>query len=228
MKKYIIGIDPGKKGAIAFLNIDDLQESFVVDFIDYFHVAEIITKYRNDIEIAIIERVGAMPGQGVKSMFSFGENYGFYFGVLYANQIPCKAISSNSWRRGLAKGKESVYEKAKRLFPKVELRGKRGGLLDGRCDALIIGYYEYHVQNKKADEDAVIDWLVEKNPISTSKISFDESIELKEKRGILLSNVKDCKIKSWLKRNTPNEYLIPLCREELNKLKSEERREINE
>ena len=73
--------------------------------------------------MAVLEHVGAMPGQGVTSMFSFGENFGYLKGLLEAFEIPYELVRPQRWKKefGII-GKNQSVEVCKRLFPGVSLR----------------------------------------------------------------------------------------------------------
>ena len=88
---------------------------------------------------AIVEKVGAMPGQGVSSMFSFGRSVGIIEGVLAAKQIPVTFVTPQSWQKqsGAAKGKDGSRQRVMELFPReahLFARVKD----DGRADAVLI------------------------------------------------------------------------------------------
>lgn len=103
-----------------------------------------------DATFAFIEKVGAMPGQGVTSMFSFGRSYGFLRACLTAADIPWGEVTPGVWQRsmgcllpkkaGQKKGPTSTEKKnhnkgvAQRLFP--DLRITRA-----TADALLIAEY---------------------------------------------------------------------------------------
>ena len=125
MAKLVIGIDPGKSGGIA-----DTYNGFVA--VAKMPATEsdinfLISRYSEvDSCICYIERVHAMPGQGVTSMFNFGMNYGFLRGCLIANKIPFIEVRPQQWQKALGcttkglKGvaKKNVHkQKAQQLFP---------------------------------------------------------------------------------------------------------------
>ncbi|UDQ99403.1 hypothetical protein AAEX28_04780 [Lentisphaerota bacterium WC36G] len=137
--KTHIAIDTGKSGAIA-VNYNDgsAVESFncpdtVQELSDVFKVI----KAKNKGEIfCILEKVASMPGQGVKSMFSFGQNYGTYQGVLSALDIPFKLIRPIEWQKkvgGAPKDKKARknYFKAysQNLYPHLRATLKNGDAL---------------------------------------------------------------------------------------------------
>ena len=145
----VIGIDPGASGAIALL-LNGVLVSV--------HDMPTVTVTRNksqkrqvcpaglsllmqhlDPHKAIVEKVGAMPGQGVSSMFSFGRSVGIIEGVLAAKQIPVTFTTPQAWQKlsGAAKGKDGSRQRVMELFPReahLFARVKD----DGRADAVLI------------------------------------------------------------------------------------------
>jgi len=144
----IIGIDCGISGAIAFLNdngsfisVHDMPVMAGTGKRQQVNAAELAKILRLCGGTAHVERVSAMPKQGVSSMFSFGTSYGIVLGVLAALQIPVVLVTPQSWKKnaGLG-GKEKDYARAKaqQLFPMAELGRKKD---IGRADALLIARY---------------------------------------------------------------------------------------
>jgi len=139
-----IGIDPGAKGAYAWIwdgktTVHPWQSE---DFVQDMHMLSLC----DDRSIAAVEKVGAMPGQGVTSMFSFGQSFGFILGVLTAFGIPYQLVPPRKWKAefGLINTeKQDSVTVAKRLFPGVGLlpteRCRKES--DGMSDALLIGEY---------------------------------------------------------------------------------------
>jgi len=146
MANFYIGIDPGASGAIAL--IDDSQKIYLLE--DYpgnevlasSIIRGIFNKWSNfDGLYAAIEKAHAMPKQGVKSMFSFGMNYGSWLGIISAFEIPVITITPHQWQKGViskAQDKKPSIAAASRMFPQAILTGPRGGKKDGRADALLI------------------------------------------------------------------------------------------
>lgn len=137
--KAFIGIDPGQKGAIALLCGNEVE---VFDWIDGPMMANQLLdlKVEYQIQLAAIERTNAMPGQGVTSMFTFGQNCGWWKGALDSMFIPFIEVRSQEWQKGVVPKKKSKSDKpsllvARRLFPTVDLSLKKH---DGRADALLI------------------------------------------------------------------------------------------
>ena len=139
-----IGIDPGAKGSMCVISNGkvlfkdfDLKEysSTLKTFLD-----------TDDTELMVaIEKVHAMPGQGVSSSFSFGQRLGELEGMLTALQIPYELVAPKDWQKACGipaksdkKGIASVIQK---LYPTAELYGNKGGLRDGRSDALGLAHF---------------------------------------------------------------------------------------
>ena len=141
-----IGIDPGKNGGIAF--IDTFQQSYDV----YVFSEETLlkklyrfSKYKTDSIKCELEKVNAMPGQGVVSMFNFGQNYGFIQGVLKAYGIPYELVTPQKWKKEFSctSDKNTSIEVCKRLFPNVNLKATDRCRKDhdGMAEALLLACY---------------------------------------------------------------------------------------
>ena len=143
-----IGVDPGAKGGYAVISKSEMgQAIFAYPWDDTFFVAEMqaLSHTGNGI-VAAVEKVGAMPHQGVSSMFSFGQSYGFIQGVLTALGIPYQLIPPRKWKAEfglLNTSKEDSVRVAKRLFPGVNLlpseRCRKDS--DGMSDSLLMAEY---------------------------------------------------------------------------------------
>jgi hypothetical protein len=98
---YFLGIDPGKSGAWAL--IKDIGEVAATGLYDERHslmsmeYAEILSH----IQLACLEKVSAMPGQGVTSMFTFGETFGLWQGILEALHIPFELVTPARWQKSI-------------------------------------------------------------------------------------------------------------------------------
>lgn len=139
-----IGIDPGKTGAGVVI-FDGGQ--LVADWPgDPAAAAGILAEWldRFEIRLAALEKVGARPGQGVSSMFSFGRNLGAWEGLLAALRIPYVMPTPQQWQKGLimpsdgADPKDRALVVARRLFPGADLRLKKH---HGRADALLLAWW---------------------------------------------------------------------------------------
>lgn len=94
-----LGIDPGKSGGFAILEGTDMYSYKFTDYIDA--ARTIKSLFSKLVDFAILEKVGAAPGQSPRSMFSFGENYGFWIAMLVYNHIPHSLIAPQQWQRGI-------------------------------------------------------------------------------------------------------------------------------
>lgn len=144
----ILGIDPGLSGAFAIL--DDGKLTHVADLptmgegasrmLDSGALADALKPLTFDL--AVIERVGAMPGQGVSSMFRFGQAVGQAVGVIHTLGIPLKWASPGAWKRamGLSSDKERARALAIETFP--SLRAQFARKKDhGRAEAALMALW---------------------------------------------------------------------------------------
>jgi crossover junction endodeoxyribonuclease RuvC len=109
-----LGIDPGISGGIAVLDDDGnvrLAEPMPVagKEVDAGALARLVRSLRDldshaDYTLAAVEHVGAMPGQGVCSMFAFGCSWGLCRGVLAALAIPVVLVRPQAWKRVVLAG----------------------------------------------------------------------------------------------------------------------------
>jgi crossover junction endodeoxyribonuclease RuvC len=146
----ILAIDPGAKGALAFFD----AVKGTLDIVDCPTVevkrgakikAEIspqmlaaIIRARSP-STAILEKVGAMPGQGVSSMFQFGRGVGMYEGVLAALQVPVTYVTPQAWQKavGAREGKDAGRARAAELYPAyAQMFARKKD--DGRADAALM------------------------------------------------------------------------------------------
>lgn len=91
--KYYLGIDPGSSsGAWAILTKDKtiIAAGTWPDFPDF-----------TGVSLACLEKVHAMPSQGVSSTFVFGENYGFWKGALAVSKVPFINVTPQTWQKGV-------------------------------------------------------------------------------------------------------------------------------
>ena len=151
----IIGIDPGLSGAIAIL-----QEKKVLNIFDMPVMAEgkknkrqlnsaqlvriIKDSTKPDDEIAVVvEQVNAMPGQGVTSMFNFGQTFGALKGICAALELPIFFVRPSKWKKHfelINSSKDSSRTKAIEMYPKLsnQLAKKKDV---NKSDAILIARY---------------------------------------------------------------------------------------
>lgn len=136
-----IGIDPGKSGAIAVIPEDGVPYCALFDEAVY---KTLIAGLRHK-SMVMLEQVGARPGQGVSSMFTFGANYGWIQGLLYAYDVPYQTVTPNKWKRefSVTKDKKSSVTVCQRLFPNVSLLATEKSRVphDGLAEALLLAEY---------------------------------------------------------------------------------------
>ena len=138
-----IGIDPGKKGSFGAIEEVGIHVKPWVNALFIEYCRDI---YRAGTKaVACVEKVGAMPGQGVTSMFSFGKSAGFIEGVLQAYGIPYQLITPQKWKKefSITADKNSSVEVCTRLFPDVSLLAtpKCKKPSDGIAEALLMAEY---------------------------------------------------------------------------------------
>ena len=155
----IIGIDPGISGSICFFEdgkildvlemptmIDGKKNKKQVNGAQIYN--EISTKIRaiekQNLRV-IIEQVSAMPGQGVTSMFNFGQSFGILKGICSAMQLPMYFIRPAKWKKyfGLIKSeKDASRTKAIEMFPyfSSQLSKKKDS---NKADAILIASFYY-------------------------------------------------------------------------------------
>jgi hypothetical protein len=133
-----LGVDPGKSGGISRHDGDVI---FAQGFTNKtpMDIYTIIKEFSADGKcVAMIEKVHSMPKQGVKSSFTFGQNYGFLLGCLTALEIPFEYVSPQKWQKYLScrtGGNKNVSkQKAQELFPQLKIT-------HAVADALLIGEY---------------------------------------------------------------------------------------
>jgi crossover junction endodeoxyribonuclease RuvC len=161
--KVFIGIDPGKDGAMAILGYRDTPILIPFNETEYANqlrrldphtfcsmpVSEAKLHETLGIKLlepftpfCVVEHVNAMPGQGVTSCFSFGQNFGFILGLLTAFRIPYELVRPQKWKKEFSctSDKNTSISVAQRLFPGVDLRRtpKCTKPHDGMAEALLM------------------------------------------------------------------------------------------
>jgi crossover junction endodeoxyribonuclease RuvC len=157
----IIGIDPGLNGALAFYRLD-INELYVFDMPTvevmrggkkkrelHINVLAEMLELPGQNKVAFLERVGAMPGQGVSSTFAFGRNVGAIEGVLAALRIPVTIVPPQTWQKAMnvRDGKDGSRLRASEVFPHMSATFARVKD-DGRADAALIAKYGERVLQK--------------------------------------------------------------------------------
>ena len=162
----IIGIDPGISGAICFFEDGQVKEIIDMPVMadgkknkrqingpqTYNEILARINKFPKKDIIVVIEQVSAMPGQGVTSMFNFGQSFGVLKGICSAMQLSMFFIRPAKWKKyfGLIKTeKDASRTKVIEIFPYIssELSRKKDS---NKADAVLIASFFYNTY-KKAD-----------------------------------------------------------------------------
>ena len=162
----IIGIDPGISGSICFLDNGKILEVIEMPIMTdgkknkkqvngsqvYNEISKRIKQFdKNQIRV-VIEHVSAMPGQGVTSMFNFGQSFGILKGICTAMQLPMYFVRPTKWKKYfnlLNSEKDASRTRAIEIFPyfSSQLSRKKDS---NKADAILIASF-YH-ETYKIDE----------------------------------------------------------------------------
>jgi crossover junction endodeoxyribonuclease RuvC len=139
-----LGIDPGKSGAIAMVD----KHGMTMDWIGLHETQSDIWKfvklYARAIDWAIVEKVGARPGNGLSSTWKFAQSYGAALAMLIAADIPHEQHSPVKWQRrmGLIRPKLTNAEKKKVNKAKAqEVFRNSINIIHRNADAFLIAEY---------------------------------------------------------------------------------------
>ncbi len=151
----IIGIDPGVSGAICILNngiiVDVYEMPTMIDGKKnkkQVNGAEVVNIFLKEIENekntkVVIEHVNAMPGQGVTSMFNFGQSFGVIKGICSALRLPINFIRPTKWKKHynlIGSDKDASRTKVIELFPDISSKISRKKD-SNKADAILIAKY---------------------------------------------------------------------------------------
>ena len=155
----IIGIDPGISGSICFF-----ENGNIIDVIEmptmtegkknkrqvngsqiYNEILKRTNNYRKQDIRVIIEHVSAMPGQGVTSMFNFGQSFGILKGICSAMQLPMYFVRPAKWKKYfnlLNSEKDASRTRVIEIFPHFssQLSKKKDS---NKADAILIASFYY-------------------------------------------------------------------------------------
>ena len=155
----IIGIDPGISGSICFL-----KDGKILDVIEmptmtegkknkrqvngsqiYNEILKRINEAENQEIRVVIEQVSAMPGQGVTSMFNFGQSFGILKGLCSAMQLPMYFVRPAKWKKYfnlINSEKDASRTRAIEIFPyfSSQLSKKKDS---NKADAILIASFYY-------------------------------------------------------------------------------------
>mgnify|MGYP001455312922 CR=1 FL=1 len=161
----IIGIDPGITGAICFL-----ENGKIIDVIDmptmasgnknkkqingsqiFNEITIRIQNYKSKKVNVVVEQVSAMPGQGVTSMFNFGQSFGILKGICSGMQLSMYFVRPTRWKKYfnlINSEKDASRTKAIEIFPyfSSHLSKKKDS---NKADAILIASYYYETFGKE-------------------------------------------------------------------------------
>jgi len=153
----IIGIDPGISGAICFF-----EKGKVKDIMDmptmsegkknkkqingrqiFTEISLRIKSYSKEEISVVVEQVSAMPGQGVTSMFNFGQSFGLIKGICFAMELPIFYVRPTKWKKYfdlINSAKDASRTKVIEMFPQIShLLSKKKD--SNKADAILIASF---------------------------------------------------------------------------------------
>ena len=159
----IIGIDPGLSGAIAILDDKKVLSIFEMPVMAegkknkrQLNSAQLVNVIRENIKkneeaVVVVEQVNAMPGQGVTSMFNFGQTFGAIKGVCAALELPIFFVRPSKWKKHfelINSSKDSSRTKVIEMYP--SLSGQLTKKKDvNKTDAILIARFYYETKLKE-------------------------------------------------------------------------------
>ena len=160
----IIGIDPGITGAICFFENGEVRDIVEMPSMAegkknkrqingpqiYNEISRRIEGLQKKNIAVVIEQVSAMPGQGVTSMFNFGQSFGVLKGICSAMQLPVHFVRPAKWKKyfNLIKTeKDASRTKVIEIFPYIssKLSRKKDS---NKADAILIASFFYNTYQK--------------------------------------------------------------------------------
>ena len=159
----IIGIDPGISGAISIIENKKILEVYdtptMIDGkknkkqVNGAQITNIIKEWLNkDKEvIVVVEHVNAMPGQGVTSMFNFGQSFGVIKGICSALSLPIYFVRPMKWKKHfnlIKTNKDASRTKVIEVYPEIsnKLSRKKDA---NKADAILIASFYYETYKKE-------------------------------------------------------------------------------
>ena len=153
----IIGIDPGISGAICFFEKGKILDVIVMPIMNegkknkkqvngsqiYNEIKKRTNDFQNQEVRVIIEQVSAMPGQGVTSMFNFGQSFGILKGICSAMNLSVYYVRPAKWKKYfnlINTEKDASRTRAIEIFPyfSAQLSKKKD---NNKADAILISSY---------------------------------------------------------------------------------------
>tara|TARA_B100000780_G_scaffold244319_1_gene187867 strand:+ start:27 stop:518 length:492 start_codon:yes stop_codon:yes gene_type:complete len=161
----IIGIDPGLSGAIAVLEDSKIKEIFDMPVMPdgkknkrQLNSALLVKLIKDNIKdfentVMVVEQVNAMPGQGVTSMFNFGQTFGAIKGICAALGLPIFFVRPAKWKKHfelINSSKDASRTKVIEMYPSIsEQLSKKKDV--NKSDAILIARYYSETRFKKEE-----------------------------------------------------------------------------
>ena len=151
----IIGIDPGLSGAIAILEDNKIEELFDMPVMPdgkknkrQLNSALLVKLIKDSIKnledtVMVVEQVNAMPGQGVTSMFNFGQTFGAIKGICAALGLPIFFVRPAKWKKHfelINSSKDASRTKAIEMYPSISQQLSKKKDVN-KSDAILIARY---------------------------------------------------------------------------------------
>ena len=162
----IIGIDPGLSGGIAILEDNYIKILFDMPVMPdgqknkrQLNSALLVKLIKDNIEILentimVVEQVNAMPGQGVTSMFNFGQTFGAIKGICAALGLPIFFVRPAKWKKHfelINSSKDASRTKAIEMYPSIsEQLSKKKDV--NKSDAILIARYYSETRFKEEEQ----------------------------------------------------------------------------
>ena len=161
----IIGIDPGLSGAIAILDEKKVVSIFDMPVmsegkknkrqLNSAQLVSIMKEHKNNNEemAVLVEQVNAMPGQGVTSMFNFGQSFGAIKGVCAALNLPIYFVRPSKWKKHfelINSAKDASRTKVIEMYPSLSNQLTRKKDVN-KTDAILIA--RYYVETRLRDKN---------------------------------------------------------------------------
>ena len=162
---FIIGIDPGISGAICFFENGKILDVIEMPTMNegkknkrqvngaqiYNEISKRMNKTNNEEVRVVVEQVSAMPGQGVTSMFNFGQSFGIIKGICSAMQLSLFFVRPAKWKKYfnlINSEKDASRTRAIEIFPyfSSQLSKKKDS---NKADAILIASFYYETYKKE-------------------------------------------------------------------------------
>ena len=151
----IIGIDPGLSGAIAVLENNEVKKILEIPVMSegkknkrQLNNAQLVNLLKDNIKdfndaAVVVEQVNAMPGQGVTSMFNFGQTFGAIKGICAALGLPIYFVRPAKWKKHfdlINSSKDASRTKVIEMYPLLSSQLSRKKDVN-KSDAILIARF---------------------------------------------------------------------------------------